>query len=189
MEYTFRPMIFEKQKTFSLCGDHMEISGEGIKTSIIPYESILSVNLAHTPNRYKTNVFTTMITTKDRREFRITSVNMKGFADFEDRAIDYDIFITMLHEQLKPYAAGIMFTSGISSAKYIIYLIIIVIAVLVLAGASVYSLTSGLFYLLAIKLSFMAFLLITSIGYMKRNRPRAYPAGDIPADMLPVKEK
>ena len=57
MEYSFRKSLIEKEKTFRLLDEALEISVKGVPRTIIPYESMRRIQLVYSPNRFFTGMF------------------------------------------------------------------------------------------------------------------------------------
>jgi hypothetical protein len=185
IEYKVRHDLFEKEKTYSLIDNSLQISGEGIQTSVINFNDIKSVHLAYTPNRYQTNFYTLTITTRGNMTLKIVSASYKGIGEFEPRPAEYITFVIWLHKLLEPHAGGIEFRYGNTPGQYFFYWILVIFGIAVIFGAAVFFLTIGLIPIALVKLLFMLWLLWYSIKYMKKNKPGTYSASDVPEWLLP----
>ncbi len=97
----------------------------------------------------------------------------------------YRVFVRALHERAAASGAAIEFRAGLQPAMYGGVVAMVSLVAFAMVGLFVRAIMQP-FWTAALFVAGFAALFVWQIGgYVLRNRPRSYSAGDIPQDLLP----
>lgn len=173
-QHSFRRGVLEKEKTYTLYPDRLEITREGVAPEVHSLAEVDAVHLKYERSKQRQYYFCTVRT--GRGKIVLRHLHFAGIARFEDRAATYTPFVRALLlavAQQNPRAtlkSGSLFTF-----IALIVLLPVVLGVAVLA----WSLNSVRGVLT------MAFIALLCIGMIPRSRPRVVDPANPPADVLP----
>lgn len=157
--------------------------GESAKS--IPLSSIRGIRLKFTPNRCLRNFYTTMVSLYDGSRIDIVSAHYAGLADFEDRSASYAPFIRVLCERAYSYNPRLSLTSGYSIVQYCMYWLLVAAGGAMIVFLGWWFFTMEKYAFVAIKAAALVALFWYSLISMRRNRPKKFGPGNIPASVLP----
>jgi hypothetical protein len=187
MDYSTRRTLLEKEKTYRLGDDALEVLEEGAPPLRVPFADFESVRLSFLPSRYHSRIYGCEIRARGGGgRIRIFNTHMAGLANFEDRSDRWSPFIRELHRRLLPHARSIRFRRGTGAFAY-------GCTVLSIAGAFAL-LVFLLFFVLGghslsgsqiAKVAILLFLLPLAFAYLRRNRPTPYAPESPPPELLP----
>jgi len=186
MEYSTRRSLLEKERTYVLGDDAIEVREAGKPAIEIPFRDIVEVNLAYLPNRYHSRIHRCLLRTRSHGKIPILNTHMAGFARFEDRSASFTPFVRELHRRLVPLGAQIRFTSGVGAAMWgcTILMLLLVVAAGIFVGLLL-SRGAELTGSAVVKLGLLAVLLPAAIAYIRVNRPKRYDPANPPDRLLP----
>lgn len=186
MEYTLRKWALEKEKTYGLTKEGIEVADhEGNKT-LYPYSDMVLVHTSYTAS--KNNAFyQCKLKMGDKSSILLKSQHYRGLADFEDRNEEYSAFIQGLHKLLALANPDVTYKKGIGIVGYIASVIIFIITgVLFLPLISISALFTGNMLYGIVGIIASIFLIIKMVKYTKKNKPGKYTPDSIPTNLLPV---
>jgi|GEM_PF-3516797 len=172
--YSFRRSILEKERTYTLYPDRLEVTGEDTPPRSYPLDQVRTVHLSYNRTRQRGYFQCFIHTTGDRISLR--HVHWGGIAVFQDRRESYTPFVRALLLALAQ-RPGVRFKAG-SIVSFITAVVAIpLFAVLAWLAFSIGVPAAGVFAL---------FMLLICVPMVHRARPRALDPRDPPAALLPV---
>lgn len=185
LRYNYRKSALEKEKTYELTKDGIEVTELNKPSTITAYEEITEVNLSYAPTKYAT-VYQCSVKADRSHGFLLKSHHFAGLADFEDRSTEYVSFVKGLHKILHVKAPGAKFRKGIKPAAYVFSMIMFGIAGLVFPLMTILALFFGNYISGGIGVIACLFLFLKMRSYMKKNKPGTYSPQELPESLLPT---
>lgn len=187
MIYSFRKSAFEKEKSYKLTKDGIQITDHNGSVSLAKYADILQVNLSFVSTKHN-SFYQCELKLKTGSGLLLKSQHFAGIANFEDRNADYAKFISGLHEILNASGLNIKYKKGISSLGYFASMAVFIIAGILFPIVSIGMLIGGqiIFGALGVFVSIMLFLRMKK--YMKKNKPGTYTPDQLPETLIPLAE-
>lgn len=183
MTYTQKLHQFEPRKTWSLGENELIWEDEKGQSRSVPYSDIRSVRLRYEPTRAERRRFAMRIDAVI--ELTITSIDYRGIYDFKDQAEDYREFVTAFHEKLHARNPNVKYLSGSKPFTYVLNWLLTFWILFMIAIAAFILMSSGLIWLVVVKLGLVIFFLPALFKLLNRNRPSSYDPTDIPKRLLP----
>lgn len=185
MEYAFRKSAFEKEKTYALVKEGIEVTDHEGNKALYKYSDIIEVHTSYAAS--KNNAFyQCVLKMANGASLQLKSQHYRGIADFVDRNEAYSSFIQGLHELLALANPAVTYKKGVGLVGYIISMIIFIIAGLLFPIISIFALIAGSLLYGIIGAIGSIFLLIKMVKYTKKNRPGKYTPNSIPGNLLPA---
>ena len=153
-----------------------------------PYAGITELRLSYDPTRVDTRRHRCDVRCAGGERGTLWSTHFAGVADFEDRAATYTPFVRALVAHVAAANPNCAFRAGTRPLAYwagqlfLLAMAIVAIWVIAMVGGSALSeVTWG-------KLCVVLGLIPLAFNYARKNRPRRFEPGAIPADVLPDPE-
>ena len=184
IEHAVRVSALEKECTWKLDGDTLRVSSEERPPYSIPLAEISTLRLSFDPTRFQTNRFRCHLYNANGKCGMIQNENYKGIADFEDRSTSYVAFVRALIPRIASMNPRCVFKTGTSNlnwwAQAIFLFFIFSLLLLVM-----FMLYTAIGPLVIVKLIIIAFFVPVAIRWFLRNKPKSFPADEIPPGLLP----
>ena len=184
LSYSFKASSFGAPWEF-------ELRPEGLKwfvgrqTGLVGYDKIRRVRLSYRPVTMQSYRFQTEIWSHELPKIRIASTSWRGIVEQTRQDDAYNAFIVELHRRLADAGARARFSTGISSIKYWVGLVMFVAIVLGLGAITVQALWLKEWAGAGLVAGFIA-LFVWHLGvFFRRNRPEIYLPDAVPANVLP----
>lgn len=185
MEYAFRKSAFEKEKTYALIKEGIEVTDhEGSKT-LWKYLDIVQVKTSYGASK-NNSFYQCVLKMANGTSLLLKSQHYRGIADFEDRNETYSAFVQGLHKLLALANPHVEYKKGIGLIGYIASMIIFIVAGLFLPIFSIGALIAGSLFYGIVGILASLFLILKMVTYSKKNKPGKYAPDNIPAKLLPT---
>ena len=185
MEYAFRKSALEKEKTYALTKEGIEVTDhEGNKT-MHHYSDVSKVNTSYAASK-NNSFYQCELKMASGPSLQLKSQHYRGLADFEDRNEAYREFVTALHKLLAAANPNVAYKKGISVAVYIASMAIFIIAGILFPIIAIFALIAGSTIYGIIGIIGSLFLIIRMVTYSKKNKPGNYEPDNIPPNLLPA---
>jgi hypothetical protein len=153
--------------------------------ALFPYASIVELRLCFDPTRFDDTRHRCDLRLADRRKASFYSTHFVSVAEFEDRAATYGPLVRALVAQVAAANPTCRFRAGKWSIVYwsehVVLAAMVALLVFVLALVGGVAITDLFLAKLAVVVAFVPVM----IAYTRKNRPRSFEPGAIPADVLP----
>jgi hypothetical protein len=173
-QYSFRWSILEKDKTYTLYPDRLEIQGEGSRHEVYDLAKVQKVHLKY--ERSKQRAYYNCFIYTPGKKIALKHVHFGGIGRIEDRRETYTPFVRALLATVAQQNPRAALTSG---SMFNFIMCIVMLPFLAGVGVLAYSLDS-----LGGALT-MAFFFVMCIGMIPRSRPRTIDPANPPANLLP----
>lgn len=171
--YSFRRSILEREKTYTLYPDRLEVAAYGEQPQVYPLDQVDGVHLKFDRTKQRA-YFQCLIDTSGGR-VSLRHVHWAGVADFDDRRATYTPFVRALLLALAN-RPGVSFRGG-----SLLSFVTAIVALPLLAALGVLAFTMGRMVLAG----FAAFMAFICLSVLRRSRPRSFDPRDPPATLLP----
>lgn len=185
LSYHARLNVLENERVYRLAPEALVIDYlDGAQPEVVRLEDVSQVRLRYFPTRFQWNRFECILTVPGRGEFKIGSEFYKGVMQFENRALQYRIFVIELCRRLADCGSGARFVAGrptwalVAESAFLLSMVMLLVVALTLVGGVI-----GAFPLT--RLALVAVSLPLLWMYYKRNRPRVFDPRDVPLELLP----
>lgn len=172
--HSFRRSILEKENTYTLYPDRLEIEGEESPREVHALAQVEKVHLKY--DRSKQRAYYNCYIHTPQRKIALRHVHWGGIARFEDRSATYTPFVRALLTAVAQQNPRATLKAG-SLANFILGIILLPL----LAGVGVLAYTLGSWG----GALGMAFLAMMCVGMIPRSRPRAVDPANPPENLLP----
>lgn len=183
--YSHRNSLIHKCRTYRIEDDALCWQDDDKLEERLSYSDIQSVEARFAPSRVQSNRYLARLKTRNNAKIDITNTTYKGIGDFEELNDSYVPFVIALHHKIAEMHPAIVFKQGSSWAGYIFAIGVTIALVVVIIGAGMFFLTTGMIWVAAIKLAILIFFFPRLLRYVKRNKPGNYDPFNLPADILP----
>ena len=173
-QYAFRRSILEREKTYTLYPDRLEIQGEGAPHEVFPLTQVSEVHLKY--DRSKQRAYYNCFIHTPARRVCLRHVHFAGIGRFENRRETYTPFVRALLQAVARQNPGATLRAG-SLFNFVMCIIFLPL----LAGMGVLSLTLNSWP----GALGVAFLALICISVIPRSRPRTVDPANPPANVLP----
>lgn len=182
-DYTYRPSLLGAAWQFSLTDTGLAWSA-GRKQGVWAYADIVHVQLSYRPVSMQRRRFRADITAREGRTLPVVSATWQSMIAVAPQDDAYRTFIMELHRRLA--ASGhATFGAGQRRAAYVIGLVLLAFVGVALIGLLLRAFATSSWSGAAFIVACGAVFGWQMISFMRRNRPRNYAPGDVPADLLP----
>lgn len=171
--YSFRRSILEREKTYTLYPDRLEVAAEGETPRVYPLDRVDEVHLKFERTKQR-GYFNCSIHTADGK-VSLRHVHWAGVANFDDRRETYTPFVRALLQALAN-RPGVYFHAG-SLLNFLTAIVGLPLVVALGLAALAADRMAGVG--LAALLAFMC------VSLLPRSRPRRFDPHDPPAALLP----
>lgn len=181
--YRFRKSTFDKEKTFTLQPNCLNIQQADAAEKNIAYNRVRSIRLSYVPDRMRTNNYQCSIET-DKDKLQLMSWSYVSLANFKEDKENYRALVLELIARVHAANPRVLLLSGRPRGAYYGSIFFMAVAFIVLAilfsklGASI----SGLSWL---KLALLLLMIPLAISYIKKNKPGNFSAAAVPPSLLP----
>lgn len=172
--YSFRRSILEKEKTYTLYPDRLEIHGEGSPPEVHRLAQVEKVHIKYERSKQRAYYQCFIHTPRDKISLR--HVHFGGIGRIQERSETYTPFVRALLRAVAQQNPRATLKAG-SLANFI--MCIVLLPLLVAVGVLAYTLDSWGGAL------GMAFLAMLCIGMIPRSWPRVVDPANPPASVLP----
>lgn len=182
--YAYKPSLVGAMSEFALQSDAIEWNRAGSVVRV-PYADIRRVRLSFRPITMQSYRFIAEIWAMGGKKLTIASCSMRSMFEQTRQDVEYNAFMTELHQRLVPFGAAIRFQTG---SPFLLYWIgVAVIAALCLAAAMliVRSLEAEARLGAAFIAGMLAIFLWQTGGFLRRNKPDTYTPEQVPPRVLP----
>lgn len=186
MRYITRNHAFAPAVVWTLGPVSLRLESGTSPPQEIPLADLAGVRLSFAPTRPEPNRYRCRLQRRGGQVVEFFNRTYRGPYDFADTSADYVAFVRALHAALPRPAPACRFAAGASSARYALNWAATVFAALMVLVATLLLFLNGLTWLILIKVVLLAVYAPNVARWLARNRPRAYPAGAIPPDVLPA---
>ncbi len=184
MEYTFRKSAFEKEKTYTLTKEGIEVTDHEGAKYLYEYVNVIEVKTSYAASK-NNSFYQCAVKMANGASLLLKSQHYRGLADFEDRNEAYSVFVTRFHNLLAAANPLVVYKKGIGLVGYIASMLIFVIAGLILPIISIGALFTGSLLYGIVGILASIFLMIKMVRYARKNKPGKYAPNDIPGNLLP----
>ena len=184
MEYAFRKSAFEKEKTYVLTKDGIEVSDPDGPKTVYKYADIEQVNTSFAASK-NNSFYQCRLKLTNGLSLSLKSQHYRGIADFEDRDEAYSTFVTRLHKLLAVSNPHVVYKKGIGMIGYIASMLVFTIAGLLLPIGSIAALITGSILYGVIGVIASILLILRMVKYTRKNKPGKYSPDNIPKTLLP----
>ena len=181
--YTVRKSVLEKDTTYTLLAEGVEITTENKPPRTIRFADLTTVNLAYVPTRFDKRYFCTLKYKGSKVD--IVSTTYDGPGSFTEQSHDYRTFVLALHERLAESAPQAKYKGGGSVASYGCMVVLMIALVPIALFAIYYWFTNGGAGPAAIKAVLVLFMFPLGLGWLKKNKPITYEPSRPPMHLLP----
>jgi hypothetical protein len=173
-QYTFRRSILEKDKTYTLYPDRLEIHGEGSRPEAYELAQVETVHLKY--ERSKQRAYYNCFIHTRAKTISLKHVHFGGIGRIQDQSETYTPFVRALLQAVAQQNPRATLKAG-SLFNFIMCILLFPFVV----GVGVLAWTLGSW---AGALT-MAFFALMCIGVIPRSRPRTVDPANPPANVLP----
>ncbi|HRE21157.1 MAG TPA: hypothetical protein PKW21_09015 [Rhabdaerophilum sp.] len=188
LRYSHRAKPFSSELELELTGREL-IAAKGRSRQVFPLAAIERIRLEYSPRNVARLVFRCSVRATDGRSVTFDNLNWLSLIQTERRDADYKAFVTALAQRATPSARR---DAGPVLLRYRLVQIVGWLTITLLLGSAGYFLLRpegfGTFVsrvYAVIGALFGGYLVIWHLEYLKRNRPRPFTAGAVPAEVLP----
>lgn len=181
--YAVRRNAFEPERTWTVGTTGLSWSATD-KSGHFDFKDITSIRLEWTGSRFDHARYACHVRRFNGWTETIVSTHYDGPAQFADRADNYRTFVSALVRQTAAANPSCVFHAG-SGILHYAFNVVFMTASLALLALVMFTIGIPLHWLILAKLLVIAFLLPLALRWVKKNRPRQFPASAIPADVLP----
>lgn len=188
LRYSHRAKPFSSELELELTEQEL-IAVKGRSRQVFPLGSIEYIRLEYSPRNVARLVFRCSVRATDGRSVTFDNLNWLSLIQTERRDADYTAFVTALAERATPTARR---EAGAVPIRFHLVQIIGWLTIALLFGSAGYfllrpdgfgSFVSRVYALIGV--IFGGYLTIWHLEFLKRNRPRPFKAGAVPAEVLP----
>lgn len=183
-QYKNRKHAFEKEVTWILQNDELQLHSEGVVKKTFPLKQIQSIRLSYIPSRMRLENYACVIKSiKGEDEF--TSTQFISVANFENTGKLYTEFVKVLVEEVTKAQPSVALLSGNSALSYnanngLLLLAFALLAITIYIVGNEYSTSNWIKYIVIVA------MLPYLIRYMIQNKPGKFSAHNIPEKLLPT---
>lgn len=182
--YIFKPSLAGAVRRFDLTDEGLAWQ-VGSRRGVWPYRSIAMVRLSYRPVSMQPRQFRADIVHDSGQRQIVLSTTWKGFALVETQDDAYRDFIRALHRRLEAAGGRAVFHGGLRPMAYALAAVVLAVVALAMTALTARALAAGTIAG-ALFLIALGGLFVWQIGgFMCRNKPCRYAAGDPPHRLLP----
>ncbi|MBP9912143.1 MAG: hypothetical protein KBF26_01925 [Opitutaceae bacterium] len=185
MRYATRNHAFVPATTWVLDGALLRLEDDKGPPRSVALAEVAEVRLTFAPTRPEPKRYRCRLTLRSGGVWEFFNRTYRGVYDFADTSAAYGEFVRALHGALAREAPACRFVAGSSLAAYWFNTGVLVMVGAVLLAAMVFFFTTGMLWVVLIKVLLILVYVPTAIGWLRRNKPRCHTAGSIPPDLLP----
>lgn len=185
IEHVCRISVLEPEKRWSLKGDVLWLAAGEYPAVPIPLASLKEVRLLFSPTRVQRNRYQCHLYNAGGCCGAFQNEHYRGVMDFEDRSDSYNALVRLLASRTSSVNPRCRFTTGTAGWSWLLQtaflagVLLLLIFVFVTMGSAV----TGL---VVLKLLIVLFYFPTAFSWIRKNKPREFPPGEVPAKMLPA---
>jgi len=184
IDHQVRVSVLEKETLWSLRGDTLYLSAEGMAEIPIPLSAIRKLRLSYAPTRMQRNRYQCRLHTAVSECAVIQNEHYAGFASFEDRSETYRLLISNIVRKLAASRPDCEFIGGIGLWSWL-FQTAFLLAMFALLAVVMFYMWTAIGWLVVVKLLILAFYMPTAWRWIARNKPRRFLPGTIPPELLP----
>lgn len=186
MVYATRNHAFVPETRWVLSGANLWQEPEGAAPRLLPLVQLAGVRLDYAPTRLEPHRYRCRLLTANGGTWgEFYNRRYVGVAEFADASSDYAAFVRTLLASAADWAPNSRVHQGGSMAGYVFNMLAYFVGVGAVLLVLWFSLTVGLWWLVLVKAALIIFYLPRGWRWLRRNRPRDYPAGTVLEGVLP----
>ena len=185
LEYTQRPNLFRKTRTYSLSPRGLEWEEEGAEGEQLDFGDIEAVELKYTPTRYERNLYRLRIRHRGGGQTDLTNGHYLRFASFEDRSPTFVPFVREFHRALAKANPSVCYRRGMSRTGRTWASAACLLGGLILLAVAAYGVSTGHSSLSFASLFLFLAATLVLRSYFAKNRPGIYDPLELPEELLP----
>jgi hypothetical protein len=182
--YRYKPSLVGASWTFDLTDSGLSWR-MGSKSGAWPYATIAAIRLSYRPISMQSRRFRADISNVSGKSIRILSVNWQTAALVAPQDEPYRTFVRELHRRVAADGGAPVLIAGLGRITYALAGIAMALVGLALAALFIRAAMIGSYGGMLFLAGFAALFGWQLGGFMRRNKPRHYAAGDVPRDLLP----
>lgn len=186
MRYATRNHAFVPAVVWELGATSLRCEAGALPPREIPLADLAGVRLTFAPTRPEPNRYRCRLQVRDGQVLEFFNRTYRGPYDFADTSADYVAFVRALHAALPRSAPACRFDAGASPGRYALNWVVTIFSALMVVVAALFLLFHGLAWLILVKVVLLVIYAPGVVRWLARNKPRPYPPGAIPADVLPA---
>lgn len=182
-EFKNRLNAFQKERTFVLDKDRLQVWEAGMQIKDVPLRNIKSIKLSYEPTRLNTRNY---VCTLDigPEALKLQSTDYVSLANFRDNAEAYVAFVSQLLPMAQNANPYLKLKGGSSATQY--YGSLAFLAIVLVLVILVFTLTGGFSWTSMLRLVILAIFIPSLLKYIKKNKPIQFSAYEIPEKLLPI---
>jgi hypothetical protein len=184
VRYAYKASLIGAAHQFELAGDGLSWRIAG-KSGVWPYAGISMIRLSYRPVSMQSRRFRADIENNDGGRIAILSTSWQTAALMAPQDHDYRAFITQLHARMAEAGSSAVLSGGLKPGVYGAAVILLTLVAIAISGLFMRAVVTGEFAGALFLVGFAALFAWQIGGFIRRNRPRAYTFGDLPAALLP----
>jgi hypothetical protein len=184
VRYAYKASLIGAAHQFELAGDGLSWRIAG-KSGAWPYAGISMIRLSYRPVSMQSRRFRADIENNDGGRIAILSTSWQTAALMAPQDHDYRAFITQLHARMAEAGSSAVLSGGLKPGVYGAAVILLTLVAIAISGLFMRAVATGEFAGALFLVGFAALFAWQIGGFIRRNRPRAYTFGDLPAALLP----
>ncbi len=188
MRYATRNDAFSPAKVWVLEGATLRFDDGTPAPPELTLANVKEVRLTFAPTRPEPNRFRCRLAWRSGQTHEFFNRTCRGVYDFADTSPEYVAFVRALHGALAQHAPGCRFTAGATGAAYAMNWGAMIFVGFMVLIAALFLIFNGLAWLIVLKIALLAIFAPSAFRWLARNKPRSYPPGEIPSNLLPLAE-
>jgi len=183
--YAYKASLIGSAHQFELtdAGLSWKIAG---RSGVWPYTDIAAIRLSYRPVSMQQRRFRADINNARGGRIAVLSTTWQSAALMAPQDQGYRVFMVELHRRLQQAGSKAALIGGIGRNTYAAALVLLALLGAAMTGLLVralwtFELTGALFLI-----GFAALFVWQVGGFVRRNKPRSYTFGDLPAELLPL---
>jgi hypothetical protein len=184
VRYAYKASLIGAAHQFELAGDGLSWRIAG-KSGVWPYAGISMIRLSYRPVSMQSRRFRADIENNDGGRIAILSTSWQTAALMAPQDHDYRAFITQLHARMAEAGSSAVLSGGLKPGVYGAAVVLLTLVAIAISGLFMRAVATGEFAGALFLVGFAALFAWQIGGFIRRNRPRAYSFGDLPAALLP----
>lgn len=182
--YAHRAKPYAGEAEFRLYPTHLRVE-QGRRSGDFPLADIVLVRLLYKPRNTTNEGYQAKLYRRDRRTAALTNLSWKSLVDMERQDEDYRRFIEALVAAVAKANPGLALRAGMAPWLHRLTAAAGLLALAALAVVSAQAALNGSLPVALATAGLLAYLGFWTWRYLGRNRPRAFRADAIPAEVLP----
>jgi hypothetical protein len=182
--YAFKASLIGAAHQFELTDEGLNWRMGG-KSGVWPYAAISAIRLSYRPVSMQSRRFRADIEAEGRGRIVLLSTTWQTAALMAPQDQEYRAFIVELHRRMAEAGSIAKLIGGLKPRFYTAAMVLLAFVAVAMAGLFVRAVLIGEWAGVLFLVGFAALFVWQIGGFVRRNRPRAYPFDHLPAGLLP----